>query len=418
MKHPYSFYGMMIIFLLLSTACGQRTTTENNHVVDNSTQQQSPKKDEINDKNSEFTKQVAIEILNKYHQQFNKLENDRNTSGKLQSYTSMDELEQNMANSTSKSWASTLINTYFTKEESGIYLKAMDEPLWLNENQPVEVKKEDETHAVLIQEQNNELIGHVEVAFHFQLTSGKWLINRVNKNELKQLSKQDAEELVRKTVHVDEGVKVQFDHMEQASFIIHVFKTVNNHTATIGWYSVNPTTKKITNIMTDESNMNILNKAKEILTAISNNDLQRLATFVHPEEGLLFSPYVYINEDSLTFKKEDIPTILKDKQRYRWGTYDGSGKPITLTPEEYFNQFVYTHPYKQTDKIILDNLQQRGNTKNNINQFFPESHTVEFYYQGSAENNHMDWGSLILVLQKDQSNHLKLVAIVNDQWTI
>lgn len=65
------------------------------------------------------------------------------------------------------------------------------------------------------------------------------------------LTKKEAEELVRN--HLDltnrPEVKVQYDHEEQGRYVIHVYEIVGegeaSHTATLGWYYVNPKTQEI-----------------------------------------------------------------------------------------------------------------------------------------------------------------------------
>jgi len=162
----------------------------------------------------------------------------------------------------------------------------------------------------------------------------------------------------------------------------------------------------------------IKDQAHNIMESILNKDMDMLATYVHPTKGLLFSPYVYVNEDAVSFEKGEVAKLFDDEKEYQWGVYDGSGKPIKLTPEEYFEEFVYNPNYNQPNEILLDQQKQRGNMKNNINHFFQEAHVVEFHFEGTEENKEMDWESLNLVFQQHKQGSWKLVAIVHDQWTI
>ncbi|KGX90147.1 hypothetical protein [Pontibacillus marinus] len=75
-----------------------------------------------------------------------------------------------------------------------------------------------------------------------------------------------------------------------------------------------------------------------------------------------------------------------------WEEADGSGKPIELTPREYFDRFVYNQSFEDPDEILVNEIKQRGNTKNNIKEAFPNSHVVEFYRSGTEENGGMDLG--------------------------
>lgn len=72
-----------------------------------------------------------------------------------------------------------------------------------------------------------------------------------NKSGSQQLTKQEAEQLVREHLELtnNPGVKVDYDHDEGGRYVIHVYEIVGDgemaHTATWGWYYVDPKTKKI-----------------------------------------------------------------------------------------------------------------------------------------------------------------------------
>lgn len=72
-----------------------------------------------------------------------------------------------------------------------------------------------------------------------------------SKDDSKQLTKQEAEQLVREHLELtnNPGVKVDYDHDEGGRYVIHVYEIVGDgemaHTATWGWYYVDPQTKKI-----------------------------------------------------------------------------------------------------------------------------------------------------------------------------
>lgn len=159
-------------------------------------------------------------------------------------------------------------------------------------------------------------------------------------------------------------------------------------------------------------------KANEVVQLLKEKNAKELSEYVHPEKGLLFSPYVFINEDAVTFKQENVKTFFDDQEAYRWGAYDGSGEEIKLTPSEYYAKFIYDGSYEQADEIEVDSTKSRGNTIRNIQEVFPDAHTVEYFIKGTEEYGHMDWKALNLVFEKDGQGEWKLVAIVHDQWTI
>jgi hypothetical protein len=168
----------------------------------------------------------------------------------------------------------------------------------------------------------------------------------------------------------------------------------------------------------DDSPDSVSETAQTILHLLKNKDMKTLSKHVHPEHGLLFSPYVYVYpEDAILLKASEVENFLEDQEKYVWGTHDGSGEPIELTPSEYYEKFIYNLNYHTVDPIINE-VHQRGNAINNIKEVFPEATVVEFHVEGTEKYSGMDWGSLNLVFQEDKNGVFYLVAIVHDRWTI
>ncbi len=158
--------------------------------------------------------------------------------------------------------------------------------------------------------------------------------------------------------------------------------------------------------------------AQDIIQALDQRDMISLADHVHEEKGLLFSPYVHIEENALIFEKEEVETLLDNVEIFRWGHYDGSGLPIELSSNDYVDQILLEKEFQLADQILIDDPIQRSTTINNIKETFPNSKVVEYYVAGSDENDQMDWGSLHLVFEENQNGDWKLVALVNDKWTM
>lgn len=159
-------------------------------------------------------------------------------------------------------------------------------------------------------------------------------------------------------------------------------------------------------------------KAQEVIEAIAELDMERLASYVHEEKGVLFSPYVHIGEEDLVFYPEQIADFLNDEQIYYWGDYDGSGHPIELTPNEYFSEFLNVDQLVNPDQLFIDEYNEHGHMFNNHQEIFPEGTVVEFHDEGTADEGSIDWQSVHLVFEQDSSHSWKLVAIVSDEWTI
>jgi hypothetical protein len=155
--------------------------------------------------------------------------------------------------------------------------------------------------------------------------------------------------------------------------------------------------------------------AKSIVNALENENYGAISEYVSKENGLLISPYEFIESDAVVLSKAEVADLSSIEKEYLWGYHDGSGKPIRLVPQAYFDRYKgFTEP----DQIILNDVQQRGNTKNNIKEVFPDSKTVEFYQNGTEKYGGMDWRSLYLVFQQDAEGKLKLSALVTGEWTI
>jgi len=157
--------------------------------------------------------------------------------------------------------------------------------------------------------------------------------------------------------------------------------------------------------------------AKAVMLALKQQDMATLATFIHPEKGLLFSPYAHIEPNALVFKRDDLPS-LDAPDLYTWGAYDGSGEPIRLTFRDYYNQFIYSKPFYEAPQIGYDQILGQGNAEPNIAERFPGSHTADYYFSGfDPQYAGIDWQSLILVLEND-NGFWYVSAIVHSQWTI
>lgn len=163
-------------------------------------------------------------------------------------------------------------------------------------------------------------------------------------------------------------------------------------------------------------------RSREAITALKHDDMEKLADMVHPDKGVRFTPYAYVNTDkdggNLVFTAAQVRNFLNDDKKYTWGYYDGTGEPIILTPAEYFNKFVYTADFADAEKINVNNTIGTGNALENQFEVYPEADIVEYYFSGFDEQYQgMDWQSLRLVFEK-LDEKLYLVGIIHNQWTI
>jgi hypothetical protein len=159
---------------------------------------------------------------------------------------------------------------------------------------------------------------------------------------------------------------------------------------------------------------------KEILTAIKNKDYEKFASFIHPVEGVRFSPYGYImpEGDAKLGNKEFLDKIKQKSLKINWGSYDGTGDLIQLTIQDYFKKFVYNVDYLNAEKISINKKIGTGNSLNNIAEVYKNSDFIESHFMGFDKTlGGMDWQSLRLVFKRYNDEYY-LVGIIHDQWTI
>lgn len=166
-------------------------------------------------------------------------------------------------------------------------------------------------------------------------------------------------------------------------------------------------------------------RAAGIILALRDRNLEQLATFVHPDKGIRFSPYTYVRVqpespqgEDLVFDAGHVAHLFDDPTAYRWGWFDGSGESIDMTFGAYFERFVYDVDFVQPDVVGFGETIGHGNTINNIPEVYPDAVTVEYHLEGlDPQFAGLDWRSLRLVLEQVGSVWY-LVGVVHDEWTI
>lgn len=158
-------------------------------------------------------------------------------------------------------------------------------------------------------------------------------------------------------------------------------------------------------------------RTQAVLKCLKEKDWKSLADFVHPTEGVKFSPYAYVDEDAVTLSAKEIKDLEQTKEKiYNFGAYDGSGDPMELTFSDYYNRFIFDKDFTKAPEIGVGKIVHRSNTANNIDEIFgPEAKFIEFYCPSSSDDN-IDWASLRLVFRQDKDTWY-LVGIVHDCWT-
>lgn len=167
---------------------------------------------------------------------------------------------------------------------------------------------------------------------------------------------------------------------------------------------------------TDEETLTTI--ATEVLTTLKAKDYKAFTAYFHPTEGVLFSPYGFIDSKaSRKVTKTAFMKLIEENTAVNWGSYDGTGDPILLTAQNYVEKFVYNADYLNAEKSAYNQVIGKGNSINNLEEVFPKHPYIEYHFSGfDKKYAGMDWTSLRLVFKLHQSNYY-LVAVVHDQWT-
>ncbi len=152
---------------------------------------------------------------------------------------------------------------------------------------------------------------------------------------------------------------------------------------------------------------------------IRDGSFDKLAEAVHPEDGVYFVPYSYVDTAANQhFSAEQLAAFGTDENSYLWGYTDGEGAPIELTPKQYFEKYVYDEDYLEAPIIGRNYITMSGNSIENVAEAFPNCEFVDFHFPGFDEQYAgMDWTTLRLVFREYEDTY-KLVAVIHAQWTI
>lgn len=169
----------------------------------------------------------------------------------------------------------------------------------------------------------------------------------------------------------------------------------------------------------DDLSNNLLLTTVNVLQLLKNKDMDDLSDFIHPTKGVRFSPYGYVDTDNhLVFTAQEVDDLDNDTKVYTWGNYDGSGEPIELDFNDYYDKFIFDQDFSNPQIIGNNVAVSFGNSLDNISEVYEGGHFIELHFQGfDPQYEGMDWTSLKLVFESVNGNWY-LVGIVHDQWTI
>jgi hypothetical protein len=164
-------------------------------------------------------------------------------------------------------------------------------------------------------------------------------------------------------------------------------------------------------------NQTVLDRASEVIQTLQTQDMVALSSYIHPTDGVRFSPYAYVKDTDQVFSSSEVASILADSSVYTWGAYSGTGEPINLSFPEYYSKFIYDQDFAEAPEMSLNHRLSVSNSIDNSSEFYPHAKIVEYYFPGfDPQYSGMDWRSLRLVFSKF-NDIWYLVGVIHDEWT-
>jgi hypothetical protein len=167
----------------------------------------------------------------------------------------------------------------------------------------------------------------------------------------------------------------------------------------------------------------IAQTTREILTLFKNKNYEAIGAFVHPEKGVRFSPYAYVDlEKDIVINQKSFKTWVEETDSkvvvLDWGAYDGTGDPIVMPFWKYAEKFVYDVDFLNAEETLINKSKGTGNTIDNREEIYKDKPFTCSYFSGFEEQYEgMDWRSLHLVYEIEDGKAW-LIGIIHGQWTI
>ena len=165
-----------------------------------------------------------------------------------------------------------------------------------------------------------------------------------------------------------------------------------------------------------DSTDDLVQLAESTLALLKNKDWGALGALVHPEQGLTFSPWGYVDtKTAVRLGAGDVKALGSDKKVRVWGEHP-SGDPIKCTFAQYYDMFIFDEDYTSGAAVSANTI-TKSDFENNLFVFGNGSEFVEFFIRGesSPEGDDYYWSALRLVFA-GYEGELCLVGVVHDQW--
>ncbi len=164
-------------------------------------------------------------------------------------------------------------------------------------------------------------------------------------------------------------------------------------------------------------NGNVEGLATVILPLLQAKDYATLATFVHPQAGLRFSPQLFIHTDTdLIFTRDQVANFTMETNIYTWGTHAAKGDLLQLSVFDYWNEYVIPLMPDQQWQILPEGQKSPSIAIDNFSEVYPQGSYIDFLKPGTEEFGNLDWQLLRLVFEQATDGAYYLVGIIHDNW--
>jgi len=165
----------------------------------------------------------------------------------------------------------------------------------------------------------------------------------------------------------------------------------------------------------------LLRLTQNILMTLKNKNYSAFANYIHPVQGIRFSPYAYVDTiNDIKFSKQRFINEAgkAEQDMIVWGAFDGTGDPIRMKMNNYMQRFVYDVDFIKPENRSVNKFISGGNSLNNLDSVYKGCDFTESHFSGFEKKYEgHDWRTLRLVF-KERNGKFFLVGIVHDEWTI
>ncbi|MFD2672147.1 hypothetical protein [Marinicrinis sediminis] len=147
---------------------------EQGEETDNPAEKEEPMTSEQAEQEEPMTSEQAEQVLVQYEQVFMETGKDYDDQFKIEGYSSMQDILDEYETIMTEAWAVGTADIHFEQREDGVYLKPTELPVFLETEQPFEVNQADENTVEVIQQQESDLRGNMQVTFTLVKQEEQW----------------------------------------------------------------------------------------------------------------------------------------------------------------------------------------------------------------------------------------------------